>query len=132
MGKKLNRVLLIDDDESTNFLHKIVLEDNAEITNIEVAETVDEAFEILERSKSNTPPEPDLIFLDLNMPGMNGWDFLEKYKEQHKGALIFILTTSANPDDKKKAETIKEVSGFRNKPLTGEMVQEIILEYFPH
>ncbi|MCD6068526.1 MAG: Two-component response regulator [Bacteroidetes bacterium] len=132
MGKKLNRVLLIDDDESTNFLHKIVLEDNVEIKNIEVAETVTEAFEILERSKGADKTEPDLIFLDLNMPGMNGWDFLEKYKGLHKNSLIFILTTSANPDDKKKAEKIKEVSGFRNKPLTGEMVQEIILEYFPH
>jgi CheY-like chemotaxis protein len=131
MGKKLNRVLLIDDDESTNFLHRIVLEDNVEVQNIEVAETVNEAFEILERAKT-AESEPDLIFLDLNMPGMNGWDFLEKYRDLHKGALIFILTTSANPDDKKKAEKIKEVSGFRNKPLTGEMVQEIILEYFPH
>lgn len=131
MTKKLNRVLLIDDDESTNFLHKIVLEDTIDIKSIEVAETVKEAFELLERRDKNDA-DPELIFLDLNMPGMTGWDFLEKYRELNKNSVIFILTTSANPDDKKKAEKIKEVTGFRNKPLTNEMVKEIILEYFPH
>ncbi|TND10211.1 MAG: response regulator receiver protein [Bacteroidetes bacterium] len=134
MTKKLDCILLIDDDEPTNFLHRIILEDHAVSKNIEIAETVKEALQLLDCPKIEGCENPDLVFLDLNMPGMSGWDFLKKFHESKKSRehdpLVYILTTSANPDDKKRASGIKEVAGFLNKPLTGEIVEEIMHRHF--
>jgi len=134
MSKKPNCVLLIDDDEPTNFLHRIVLEEHMRPSNIMVAETVKEALKLLEQPETDRCKDPELIFLDLNMPGLNGWDFLEKLNRSEElldeGTLIYILTTSINPDDRKKAKETPQVAGFLNKPLTDEIVREILQEHF--
>ncbi|HKB44406.1 MAG TPA: hypothetical protein VKC90_08445, partial [Chitinophagaceae bacterium] len=76
-----------------------------------------------------------LIFLDINMPAMNGWEFLDKYNEldqQHKGKVITVmLTTSLNPDDKLKANDNPIISRFETKPLTSEKLHAILRKYFP-
>lgn len=127
-------VLLIDDDEPTNFLHKIVLEDTGVTKNIAVAETVKEALHLLDCHAVDDCKKPDLIFLDLNMPGLTGWDFIDSYREARakcrKQSKIVILTTSSNPDDMERAGKLKEVAEFRSKPLTNEMVEEIMHQYF--
>lgn len=134
MTKKLNCVLLVDDDELTNFLHKIILEETVVTKHIEVAETAKEGLHLLKCPKFAGCENPELVFLDLNMPGMSGWDFIEKYQEtrnEHETpSLIYILTTSANPDDKKKAEGIEDIAGFLSKPLTSEMIGEIMQRHF--
>ncbi len=132
---KLKCILLVDDDEFTNSIHKMVIEDVGVSKNIEVAESADAALDLLECPKVDDCKTPDLIFLDLNMPGMNGWDFLELYREKKKNcrtkSLIIILSNSTNPYDQKKAETYEEVAGFRSKPLTDLMIHEIMDHYFP-
>lgn len=134
MSKKLNCVLLVDDDESTNFLHKIILEESDAVKNIEIVETARDALTLLECREPSNCQHPELIFLDLNMPGMDGWDFLKRFTElddeAKSSSLIYILTTSVNPDDRKRADSIKEVTGFQNKPLTGEVVREILGRHF--
>ncbi len=140
MKKKLNCVLLVDDNESDNFLHKRVIA-KADIANrIEIALNGKEALDFLtNRSKSahdeNGYAQPELIFLDINMPVMDGWEFLEEYRkleEAQKGKIVFImLTTSLNPTDKIRAEKMLENGCFHYKPLTLEMLNEIILKRFP-
>jgi CheY-like chemotaxis protein len=65
---------------------------------------------------------------------MNGWDFLEQYKDldikQKAKIVIVMLTTSGNPADREKAEYIEEVTGFKTKPLTEEMLTELLDNYF--
>lgn len=130
LKKKLSCILLIDDDFDDNVFHKIV------IRKMNIAETIDEAndgIEALEHLKARRIP-PELIFLDINMPKMNGWEFLERYKhidaKQKAKTIIMMLSTSANPDEIKKAREIEEVSGFKTKPLSKEMLTEIMQQYF--
>lgn len=134
--KKLNCILLVDDDEPTNFLNKMILEDVNCAKTIEVAESGRSALTYLEKaSQKGNHSSPDLIFLDINMPAMNGWEFLEQYsslKQRHKANVVIVmLTTSLNPDDRAKASKIPDVSGFETKPLTPEKLQSILKRYFP-
>jgi len=130
LKKKLSCILLIDDDFDDNVFNKII------IRKMDITETVDEAsdgVEALEHLKARSTP-PELIFLDINMPRMNGWEFLERYKDldpkQKAKTIIVMLTTSANPDEIKKAQEIEEVSGFKTKPLSKEMLTGILQEFF--
>lgn len=131
MEKKLKSVLLIDDDEPTSFFSSLLIEDANCAEHIEIADSGQRALNLL---SSHAIPSPDLIFLDINMPAMDGWEFLENYKklpkEQQGKIVIIMLTTSLNPDDKEKASKIKEISGFETKPLTPELIDKILVKYF--
>jgi len=130
-NSKLKCVLLIDDDAPTNFFNKLIIERAHVARNIETAQSVKQALQLLEHPKQEACESPDLILLDINMPGLNGWDFLEAYRDLHKeGPVIIMLTTSVNPDDEVRAKKIDEVSGFRQKPLTMEVLDEIIEQHF--
>ena len=132
MEKKLKCILLIDDNEADNYFHKIVIEEMNITERIEVALDGVEALNFLNQ-ENETPPE--LIFLDINMPRIDGWEFLERYKglslKQERSIIIIMLSTSYNPKDIEKARQIEEVSGFKVKPLTEEMLTEILEKYFP-
>ena len=131
MKRKLNCILLVDDDNDDNVFHQIILEEMNVANNIEVVVNGLEALAYLKK-ENQTPPE--LIFLDINMPKMNGWEFLTQYKnldvKQKARVLIMILSTSANPDDIKRAREIEEVTGFQTKPLSKEMMIGILNEHF--
>ncbi len=130
MAKKLNLVLLIDDDVPTNFLHKKLLENVGYAENIVVMESGAEALAYLTESVAGKYPQPDLILLDINMPSMTGWEFLEKHNKldfaQRTERVIIMLTTSLNPDDKLKSSNIDEIKGFLNKPLDISYLNKII------
>jgi len=140
MKQKLNCVLFIDDDEPTNFLNEMIIE-NADCTgHIEIASSGEQALRYLSNNKgcidkNNIHPCPDLIFLDINMPAMDGWEFLKEYndlEDEQKGNIVIImLTTSLNPDDKLRAEGTPHISGFENKPLTEEKLAMLLRKYFP-
>jgi CheY-like chemotaxis protein len=136
MSYKLNCVLVIDDDEPTNFFSRIILEESGLVNHIVTVQSGPEALDYLAKSEvfgnEDTHPSPDLIFLDINMPAMDGWEFLQRYKDMHNGhrIILVMLTTSLFPEDKVKAKSIPEISGFENKPLTEEKVIRIIEKYF--
>jgi CheY-like chemotaxis protein len=139
MKKKLNCVLLVDDDEPTNFLSKMLVEKSGCTDQVHVAQSGQAALNFLlnleQKEDACHVPCPDLIFLDINMPAMNGWEFLDKYNEldqKHKGKVVMVmLTTSLNPDDRQKADELPEISGFESKPLTAAKLDLILKKYFP-
>lgn len=95
--------LYIDDDEATNFIHQMVIEDADICSHLVVKDNAYEALKYLEQKDSI---KPNLIFLDINMPKMNGWQFLERYinlkgNPPHKITTI-MLSSSLNPNDLKE------------------------------
>jgi len=131
MKRKLSCILLVDDDPDDNMFHQIILEEMDIVNKIDIVVNGVEAISYLKKEEQ---APPDLIFLDINMPKMNGWEFLDQYKhlnaEQKARGIIVILSTSANPDDIKKAKQIQEVTGFETKPLSKEMMTALLKEHF--
>ena len=139
MKQKLMCILFIDDDEPTNFLNKLLVEEMGCARHVQVVTSGREALEYLTGtgtfSNGTDHPRPDLIFLDINMPGMDGWEFLQHYQKlpptQKANIVMVMLTTSLNPDDQKAAQENVQISGFENKPLQPEVIQKIITLFFP-
>lgn len=131
MIKKLSCILFIDDDEPTNFLNKMTTEQSGYTDRVEVFQSGQEALDYL----SGPFPSPDLIFLDINMPAMDGWEFLDRYRDlarTNKADIVLVmLTTSLNPDDEVKTREIREVAGFENKPLLEARLEDLLKKYFP-
>lgn len=137
MKPKLNCILVIDDDEPTNFFTRMILEESGCANHIQVMQSGQEALDYLAKSEqaesdASLYPSPDLIFLDINMPAMDGWEFLAEYRKLSVKSKIIVvmLTTSLFPEDKLKAEEMPEISGFENKPLTDEKLLQVLEKYF--
>jgi len=123
--------MLVDDDSDDNFFHEREIKKTHLDT---IVITKDSGIKALEYLKLKEEPHTDLIFLDINMPGMNGWEFLKEYgqldKELQSRAIIIMLTTSDNPDHIAKANTFSFVSDYITKPLTKEIMEDINKKYF--
>jgi len=136
MRQKLDKVLLIDDSDADNFIHQRVIK-KADITNnIIVKKSGQEALDYLSTLLENELyPVPNLVFLDINMPGMNGWEFLAHYEKlplnQKAEIIVCMLTTSISETDKKKAETLPQIKSYQHKPLTQESLAEVLQTFFP-
>ena len=134
MKPRLNWVLVIDDDDASNFFTRMTLEESGYARDIMIVQSGKEGLEYLKATEGHSKVQPDLIFLDINMPGMDGWEFIEEYKKfdkELKGKIIVVmLTTSDNPDHKMLAKAHKEVADFRTKPLTRVMLEDIMSKYF--
>lgn len=139
MKPKLNGVMIIDDDEPTNFFNQMIVEKSGCTDHIVVAQSGQEALDYLANGTqadgvNHDLPLPSLIFLDINMPAMNGWEFLERYKkmsdEKKAKIVVVMLTTSLFPEDIIRARDIPEISGFENKPLTEEKLEKLLIKHF--
>jgi len=132
--KKLDTILLIDDDQATNFIHKFILEKEQCAKNIICKQSGQDALNYLTSKVDNKYPQHDIIFMDINMHGMNGWEFIEEYKKidnKQKGEkVVIMLSTSSDPLDKEKAKAITQINRFISKPLTADVVGAIIRENF--
>lgn len=125
----LRRVLLIDDNSADNFLHRLVLEGTGMVEEVLTFQYAEEALDFL---KTNRPTDIALILLDINMPRMNGFEFLEAYQEaglDPSRSVIVMLTTSLNPNDMERAHSYSIVKAFLNKPLTEDRFLEVVSEH---
>ena len=130
MDKPLKLILLVDDDEATNFLHKIMINDAECAEHIHVSKNGKEALAYLTHAIEGKYPQPDLIFLDINMPVMNGWEFLDQYlksgyNEIFPEAKLIVLSSTIDPQDVEKTKNYPMVVDFLSKPITKEMIEEL-------
>ncbi len=125
--KKIDKILLVDNDSVNNFLNARLLK-KLEIANeINVALNGKEAINHLNKSDSC----PELILLDINMPVMDGFEFLNSYKTHTSSdPVIVVLTTSSNENDIRKLENHPSVMGYLNKPLTAEKINLVMEKHF--
>ncbi len=122
------KVFLLDDDELANELIIYILE-LAGITDYEIRTSGEDALAYLDNCKSQNN-FPDIMFVDINMPGMNGFDFVEQYEEKYRlyspNTRIIMLTNSVLASEKKYAENYDSISDFLNKPLTLNRLNELL------
>ena len=124
----IQKIVLIDDDWDCLFLQKRTILRSGLVSEVAVAKSGEEALDLIRNSESL----PEIVFLDINMPSMDGWEFLDELmseKDEADFAMnLYILSSSLNPDDHKKAESYSVVKGFIPKYLTEEHLQEVINE----
>ena len=123
--KNLQRqVWLIDDSEIDQRLYQRIITRTGVDWSVKMFTFADEALEHL---KAHPEQQVDLIFLDINMPRMNGFEFLEAANSEIGGeftkVVIIMLTTSLNPADRYRAASFDVVKDFIDKPLTAETVR---------
>ena len=126
-------IVLIDDDPISIFISTSMLQ-NPEFNIISYENAVDALDHLRQWSAWNAGPFPEIIFLDINMPMMDGWEFLNEYSRVLDNAtnrpVIVMLTSSINPQDIKQARKFGQVSDFKSKPLTLETIQAILNKHF--
>lgn len=120
-------ILIIDDNETDRYVLRRMLEKTIDNANAYEVMNGAEALALLNKSNQVMP---DLIFLDINMPVMNGFEFLEAYEQQNNSteSKIILLTSSTNFEDKKKALSYKSVVKYFEKMPPGRHMKQLILD----
>ena len=122
--KLIEKMWLIDDDFLFRTLAEILINEKAMAKDVVLFEDAPSAIENLKKEE-----RPDLIFLDLNMPTMSGWEFLDEVLEKNlidfNRTKVYILSSSIDPRDIQRAKRYKEIQSFIPKPLTNECLEQV-------
>ena len=127
----IHDIFLIDDDGLVNFLNQEIIKDAYPDKNVQSFESATDALELLKKL-SNSPDSslPQLIFLDINMPVMDGWEFLEAFLQLPQNLIqdckVVMHTSSIDPRDVEKAKTFSSVTDYITKPLTVQALSKIL------
>ncbi len=127
----LHKILCVDDDPITLMLYKMVIAKASFTEEIITAKNGQEAMDYYANLKANNETRcPELIFLDLNMPVMGGWEFLDnfikkEYEEFNTKTKVIVLSSTIDPTDIEKSKTYPIVIDFLSKPITKEMLEDL-------
>lgn len=124
--------MLIDDDPLTILICEKMMALTGFTENVKATLNGTEGLNYIQEKANNDPENiPQLILLDLNMPPLNGWEFLDQFAQVapslEKIPPIYILSSTVDPEDQKRAMSYALVKGFISKPLTKEQLEKIAL-----
>lgn len=127
----LHKILCVDDDPITLMLYKMVIAKASFTEEIITAKNGQEALDYYNNLRAQGESlSPELIFLDLNMPVMGGWEFLDnftksEYQEFNAKTKVIVLSSTIDPTDIEKSKTYSIVIDFLSKPITKEMLEDL-------
>ena len=127
----LKRILLFDDDAGNNLISKIFLRKIFPSVETIAFADPEKGLEYIANEYTDSPAQT-IILLDINMPHLSGWDVVERFAnfddQVKKHFTIYILSSSINPDDKRRAEDTPLIDHFIEKPLTVEQWHHVLIE----
>lgn len=127
---KIDKVCLVDDDELFQFLAKRVIEETKLVDSIEIFSNGLEAITHLKTLLDNPAHLPDIILLDLNMPVMDGWNFLDEFSkiapQIGRKITTYIVSSSNDPADINRSRKFDAVKDFIIKPITKQKFIEMV------
>ncbi|MES2703355.1 MAG: response regulator [Bacteroidota bacterium] len=123
------KIVMIDDDRSFNLISSYSLKKL--LPQIDVVTFTEPATALAYISKPAKPPADTVLFLDINMPELTGWDVLEQLSALGKDVLaslqVYILSSSIDPHDKERAEAHPLVTAYIRKPLSKSVIEDIFM-----
>lgn len=130
--KKIDTFCLVDDDDLYQFTTIHLLKKTDLVNKIIVFSNGLKAINFLKDEAGNKENIPDILFLDVNMPVMDGWEFLEEYllikPMMPKTVVIYMVSSSVDERDVLKAKSISTLSGYLVKPISSKNIMDVILE----
>ncbi|WP_396637738.1 two-component system response regulator [Maribacter sp. R77961] len=131
----LKSILLVDDDEASNFLHSIFINKLELGIDVNAALNGQEALDFILDKGVDKLAMPCMVMLDLRMPVVDGWKFMEMYEEQvpqelKEQIVIVLVTISDNANDKAKAIANPYIADFSQKPLSDSTFRKLINKHF--
>jgi len=125
-------VFVVDDDDIYQFTTGVTLKSISNVSSVHMFDDGAEALEHISKHQNEENQLPDIIFLDINMPVMDGFQFVEEFIELlpklDKNIKIYMVSSSIDPKDIKMADRIDEISDYLVKPLKPEDIKEILSE----
>ncbi|MBV6640742.1 MAG: response regulator [Cyclobacteriaceae bacterium] len=129
---KVHRLFIVDDDNLFTHITSLVVDDSDLVEEVKVYNNGKEAYDYLSTHRDSPEKLPDVILLDLSMPIMDGWGFLDKFMNlklpQAKTIEIYICSSSISPEEIEKARSMSVVSDYIIKPLTRDKLIKMIGE----
>jgi len=133
MAGQINKVFLIDDDPLSNMISRSLLKKHHWQAEAVVFQDGPSALAVLRKAAEASGTFPEIILLDMEMPAFDGWDFLKEYAllpESHTTqSLLYLLSSSINPNDIRKAQSYPSVKAYLTKPLTLASLNQIQQDY---
>ena len=129
------KIIIIDDDEVSNFIYRKVIESTKVHESIKEFQRAKHALDYFIKNINDPSTLPDLVFLDINMPIMNGWQFLEEYSQKvlphlPKRVVLCMLSSSVYKKDVDQANKNEQVDEYISKPLTQDKILLLVEKYF--
>ncbi|HPI80245.1 MAG TPA: response regulator [Cyclobacteriaceae bacterium] len=128
----MKRVLLVDDDKICNFIAESTLNRLGVAKEVHSALNGQEALDLFNGYFQGDVAVPDIIFLDLNMPIMDGFQFIDAFKKldfpKKENILIVILTSSMNPQDIQQAKSLG-IDHYMAKPINEEKIMTLLKDF---
>lgn len=129
----IRKVMLIDDDPVSNKISQLFFKKHGWTAEVITFEDPQQALRVLQQTAADKQAAPDVILLDVGMPVYDGWDFLNEYEqlplELTGRCLLYMLSSSINPPDIRKAGNYRVVKSYIAKPLTSATLTEILEDY---